>query len=61
MTTKPKTKAKNIDEYLAALPADKRAALKKLRKTIRAAAPAGRCSPLGSPTAARRGKTSTPS
>jgi uncharacterized protein YdhG (YjbR/CyaY superfamily) len=31
--------AKTIDEYLAALSADKRAALKNLRKTIRAAAP----------------------
>ena len=35
MATKPKT----IDEYLAALSDDKRAALEKLRKTIRAAAP----------------------
>jgi uncharacterized protein YdhG (YjbR/CyaY superfamily) len=35
MTTKPKT----IDEYLAGLSEDKRAALEKLRKTIRAAAP----------------------
>lgn len=35
MATKPKT----IDEYLAALSADKRAALEKLRKTIQAAAP----------------------
>jgi uncharacterized protein YdhG (YjbR/CyaY superfamily) len=34
-TAKPKT----IDEYLAALSADKRAALEKLRKTIRALAP----------------------
>jgi uncharacterized protein YdhG (YjbR/CyaY superfamily) len=40
-----KTKAKSarkprsIDEYLAALPGDQRAALEKLRKTIRAAAP----------------------
>ena len=32
-------KPKNIDEYLAALSADKRAALEKLRKTIKAAAP----------------------
>ena len=39
MATKPKTKAKTIDEYLAALSDDKRAALEKLRKTIRAAAP----------------------
>ena len=35
MTGKPKT----IDEYLAALSEDKRAALEKLRKTIKAAAP----------------------
>src|SRR5262249_16099179 len=35
MPAKPKT----IDEYLAALSADKRAALEKLRKTIRAAVP----------------------
>lgn len=35
MAAKPKT----IDEYLAALSDDKRAALAKLRKTIRAAAP----------------------
>ena len=35
MAGKPKT----IDEYLAGLSADKRAALEKLRKTIRAAAP----------------------
>ncbi len=35
MAGKPRT----IDEYLAALSDDKRAALQKLRKTIRAAAP----------------------
>ena len=35
MVGKPKT----IDEYVAALSDDKRAALEKLRKTIRAAAP----------------------
>lgn len=35
MTGKPK----NIDEYLAALDSDKRTALEKLRKTIKAAAP----------------------
>jgi len=35
MATKPKT----IDEYLAVVNADQRAALEKLRKTIRAAAP----------------------
>ena len=39
MAGKPRTKAKTIDEYLAALSDDKRAALEKLRKTIRAAAP----------------------
>lgn len=37
MTRKPKTKT--VDDYLAALSDDKRAALQKLRKTIRAAAP----------------------
>lgn len=34
-----KSKATTIDEYLAPLSADKRAALEKLRKTIRAVAP----------------------
>jgi uncharacterized protein YdhG (YjbR/CyaY superfamily) len=34
-----KAKSKTIDEYLAALSDDKRAALEKLRKTIQAAAP----------------------
>jgi uncharacterized protein YdhG (YjbR/CyaY superfamily) len=34
-----KTKSKTIDEYLAPLSADKRAALEKLRKTIKAAVP----------------------
>jgi len=34
-----KAKATTIDEYLAPLSADKRAALEKLRKTIKAAAP----------------------
>ncbi len=33
------TRTKTVDEYLAAAPKDKRAALMKLRKTIRAAAP----------------------
>jgi uncharacterized protein YdhG (YjbR/CyaY superfamily) len=33
------TKPKNIDEYLAGLTDNKRTALEKLRKTIRAAAP----------------------
>ena len=35
MAAKPRT----IDEYLAALSEDKRAAMEKLRKTIKAAAP----------------------
>ncbi len=39
MGPKPKIKAKTIDEYLAALSSDKRAALERLRKTIRAAVP----------------------
>ena len=39
MPGKPETNARNIDEYLAALSVDKRAALDKLRKAIRAAAP----------------------
>jgi uncharacterized protein YdhG (YjbR/CyaY superfamily) len=41
MGPKPKIKAKpkTIDEYLAALSNDKRAALERLRKIIRAAAP----------------------
>lgn len=34
-----KRKPKNIDDYLDAVPADKRTALSKLRKIIRAAAP----------------------
>jgi len=41
-TRKPAAKAthtKTVDDYLAAAPKDKRAALMKLRKTIRAAAP----------------------
>jgi uncharacterized protein YdhG (YjbR/CyaY superfamily) len=37
--TKNVTKPKNIDEYLVAIEADKRAALERLRKTIRATAP----------------------
>lgn len=39
MAPKPRIKAKTIDEYLAALSDDQRAALEKLRKTIRAVAP----------------------
>ena len=34
-----KTRVKTVDEYLATLSDDKRAALERLRKTIRAAAP----------------------
>ncbi len=34
-----KTKVKTFDDYLAPLPPDQRAALEKLRKTIRATAP----------------------
>ncbi len=36
---KPKPKPKSMDEYLAGMPADHRAALEKLRRTIRAVAP----------------------
>jgi uncharacterized protein YdhG (YjbR/CyaY superfamily) len=41
MRAKPRTAPKpaTIDEYLAPIDADKRAALQKLRKTIRSAAP----------------------
>jgi uncharacterized protein YdhG (YjbR/CyaY superfamily) len=39
VAAKPKTNAKTIDEYLAALAEDQRAALEKLRQTIRAVAP----------------------
>ncbi len=39
MAAKPKTTAKTIDEYLATLSADKRAALEKLRRTIRTIVP----------------------
>ena len=35
----PRKKAESVDAYLASVPADARAALLKLRKTIRAAAP----------------------
>jgi uncharacterized protein YdhG (YjbR/CyaY superfamily) len=37
--SRKRTKPATIDEYLAALSADKRAALERLRKTIHAAAP----------------------
>jgi uncharacterized protein YdhG (YjbR/CyaY superfamily) len=39
MASKPMTKVKTVDQYLARLSDDKRVALQKLRKTIRAAAP----------------------
>lgn len=49
MAAKPRIKT--IDEYLAALSDDKRAALEKLRKTIKAAAPkAEECISYGVPT-----------
>ncbi len=45
-----KTKTTTHDEYLAALPDDKRAALKRLRRTIQAAAPgAEECMSYGLP------------
>jgi uncharacterized protein YdhG (YjbR/CyaY superfamily) len=40
MRAKTKSRPTSIDEYLAPLSADKRAALEKLRKTIKAVAPA---------------------
>lgn len=39
MAAKPKVKAKTVDEYLAAVSEDQRAALQKLRKTIHAIVP----------------------
>lgn len=39
MAAKPKTNARTIDEYLATLSDGQRAALEKLRQTIKAAAP----------------------
>jgi uncharacterized protein YdhG (YjbR/CyaY superfamily) len=39
MAGKPKIKARSIDEYLAAVGDDQRAALEKVRKAIKAAAP----------------------
>ena len=51
MAAKSKTTARDVDEYLAGLPDDKRVALTKLRKTIRAAAPkAQECISYGIPT-----------
>ena len=52
-----KGKAGNTDEYLAALSGDKRAALQKLRRTIRAAAPkAEECISYGIPAFRFEGK-----
>ena len=49
-------KAKTIDEYLAGLDADKRAALEKLRKTIRMTAPqAEECISYGIPSFRQNG------
>jgi len=45
-------KAKTIDEYLAALSEDKRAALEKLRKTVKAAASHCAFYPMSSSTVA---------
>ena len=39
MRTKPVTKVKTVDQYLARVSDDQRVALQRLRKTIRAAAP----------------------
>ena len=50
MQAKSKTTGKDVDEYLAALPEDKRVALEKLRQAIRAAAPkAEECISYGVP------------
>jgi uncharacterized protein YdhG (YjbR/CyaY superfamily) len=51
MAAKPKTTTKDVDEYLASLPDDQRAALERLRQAIRAAAPkAEECISYGIPT-----------
>jgi uncharacterized protein YdhG (YjbR/CyaY superfamily) len=50
MGPKPRIKARTVDEYLAALSDDKRAALERLRKSILAAAPgAEECISYGLP------------
>ncbi len=55
-TSKPK-KPKTVDDYLSALSADKRAALEKLRKAIRATAPeAEECISYGIPAFRLQGK-----
>ena len=57
MRATSKTKVKTIDEYLAALSDDKRAALQRVRRTIRAAAPrAEECISYGLPTFRLDGK-----
>ena len=57
MRPKPRAGSKTIDEYLAALSDDKRAALEKLRKAIRAAAPkAEECISYGLPAFRLNGK-----
>lgn len=53
----PSTKPTSIDDYLAALSADKRLALEKLRRDVRAAAPkAVECISYGIPTFRLGGK-----
>jgi len=55
--TKPTPKTKTIDGYLAALSADRRAALEELRKIIRAAAPkAEECFSYGLPAFCQDGR-----
>jgi uncharacterized protein YdhG (YjbR/CyaY superfamily) len=55
--TKPKAKVTSIDEYLAGLPDEPRAALQRLRKTIRATAPrAEECISYGLPAFRLAGK-----
>ena len=55
--SKSKAKPRNIDEYLATLSNDKRAALERLRRIIRAAAPrAEECISYGLPTFRLDGK-----
>lgn len=54
---KPASKSKTPDQYLAALSAEKRAALEKLRRAIRAAAPeAEECISYGLPAFRLKGK-----
>jgi uncharacterized protein YdhG (YjbR/CyaY superfamily) len=55
--SEPISKPRTIDEYFAALSGDKRAALEKLRKAIRAAAPtAEECISYGLPAFRLKGK-----